>query len=234
MNANHLLRALPAADYARLEPLLHEVELKHHDVLIEADEPFDYVYFPETCMISIVTLLDNGDIIEAATVGREGVVGLPLFLGLATVNTTAICQMSGRAQRMSTPDFRHAIQSVPVLHKALGLYTNALIAMLGQGGACNSSHTVEQRLARWLLTISDRVGQDRLAITQEFLSQMLGVQRPSVTIAVGVLEDAGMVVTQRGNIEIVDRERLTAAACECYDIIRRLYEETWKQTSASH
>ena len=234
MNANHLLRALPAADYSRLEPLLHEVDLKHHDVLIEADEPFDHVYFPETCMVSIVTLLDNGDIIEAATVGREGVVGLPVFLGLSTVNTTAICQMSGRALRMSTPDFRHAIQSIPVLHKALGLYTNALIAMLGQGGACNSSHTVEERLARWLLTISDRVGGDRLAITHEFLSQMLGVQRPTVTLALGALEDAGMIVNRRANIEIVDREEVLDAACECYDIIRRLYEETWKQTSVSH
>jgi CRP-like cAMP-binding protein len=234
MDDNLLLRALPEAERIRLAPMLQDVEVKHHDILIEADELFPFVYFPETCMISIVTLLENGDIIEAATVGSEGVVGLPIFLGLTTVNTRAICQMPGRAKRMSTAEFREAIQTIPALHRALGLYTNAMIAMLGQGGACNSSHHIEQRLARWLLTISDRVGADRFQITQEFLAQMLGVQRPSVNIQAGGLEDAGLIKSRRGDIEILDRTGLEGAACECYDIIRRLYDETWKQASLSH
>jgi CRP-like cAMP-binding protein len=234
MNGNLLLDALPSAEKMRLGPMLQEVEVQPHEVLIEAHVAFDFVFFPQTCMISIVTLLENGDIIEAATVGSEGVVGLPIFLGLSTVNTRAICQMPGRAQRMRTPDFREAIQMIPALHKALGLYTNAMMAMLGQGGACNASHQIEQRLARWLLTISDRVGADRFEITQDFLAQMLGVQRPSVTIQAGSLEDAGLIKNRRGNIEILDRTRLESTACECYDIIRRLYQETSRQVSASH
>jgi CRP-like cAMP-binding protein len=116
---------------------------------------------------------------------------------------------------------------------ALGLYTNALIAMLGQSGACNASHTVEQRLSRWLLTISDRVG-DRFTITQDFLGQMMGTQRPTVSIAAGDLKDKGLISYSHGSVEILDRSALASAACECYEIIRRLYDETWKQVSDSH
>jgi CRP-like cAMP-binding protein len=226
---NLLLRSLPPAERSRLDPLLKSRAVQAYDVLIEADQPFDHVYFPTTCMVSIVTLLENGSLVESATVGREGVVGLPVFLGL----TTAICQVSGRALQMKTTDFRDAIENVPALHTALGLYTNALIAMLGQGGACNGSHTVEQRLARWLLTISDRVG-DSFAITQDFLAEMVGVQRPSVNIAIATLTNTGLIAHSRSQIHILDRAGLIEASCECYEIIRLLYDETWKQASSAH
>jgi CRP-like cAMP-binding protein len=208
---------------------LEPVQLERHKVLIEPDKRFEHVYFPQSCMISIVTLLESGEVIESATIGSEGVVGLPLFLGLETVNTRAICQMPGQALRMRSDSFRKAIGASPALRTALGLYTQTLIAMLGQGGACIGSHSVEQRLARWLLTISDRVGADEFSITQEFLAQMLGAQRPTVTVTAGLLQSAGFIKYRHGHIEIVDRPNLEDSACECYELIRRLYEETFKR-----
>ena len=231
MSENLLLKSLPRGEGRRLADSLDEVELQLEQVLIEPDRPFDYVYFPRTCMVSIVTLLETGERIEAATVGREGVVGLPIFLGLKTVSTEAIVQMPGRALRMPSDDFREAIDAVAGMRAALGLYTQTLVAMLGQNGACISSHSIEQRLARWLLTVSDRVDSDSFNVTHDFLAQMLGAQRPSVTIAAGLLQNAGLIKYRHGHVHIEDKDALEQTACECYDLIRRLYESTFHKIS---
>ena len=154
MAVNQLLNAIEPARLKSFEHLLDRVELKPREVLIEPAMTIQYIFFPLNCMVSIVTPLENGSEIEAATVGNEGMVGLPLFFGLDEVNTRAICQMPGECLRMAADDFRIAVREEPSLRAALGLYTNAFIAMLGQGSACNGSHDVEQRLSRWLITIA--------------------------------------------------------------------------------
>ena len=233
MGTNQLLNSIPKEQLRVFEKDLERVELRRDDVLIESQETIRRVFFPQTCMISLVTVLEDGTGIEAATVGNDGIVGLPVFLGLQTVNTRAICQMPGEALSMEVGAFREAFTSMDGLHAALSLYTNAFIAMLCQGGACNGSHSVEQRLARWLLTISDRVGDDQFSITQEFLAQMLGAHRPTVTIAAGILQKAGFITYRHGHVQIENRADLEASACECYEIIRELYEETFRSVPAT-
>jgi CRP-like cAMP-binding protein len=140
--------------------------------------------------------------------------------------------MPGAALRMDAAAFRKAVDATPGLRMALGLYTQTLIAMVTQNGACIGSHSVEQRLARWLLTISDRVGADRFAITHDFLAQMLGSHRPTVTLAAGILQNAGFIKYGHGHMQITNRQGLVETTCECYEIIRKLYQETSKKISA--
>lgn len=220
---NLLLRSLPEEDFEQLLPHLTLVEVKTHETLVEPDEPIKHVYFPLTCMISLVTLLDDGTTIESATIGREGMSGLAVFHGLDASPSRAIVQMEGEMLQMTSASLRNALVEVPSLHRALGRYADALISMLAQSGACNGLHAVEQRFARWLLTIEDRVGRDDFTITQEFLSQMLGAQRPTVTIAAGILQKAGFIQYRHGHVRILDRPSLEEVACECYEIIRALY-----------
>jgi CRP-like cAMP-binding protein len=179
-------------------------------------------------MISLVTLLDDGTTIESATVGNEGMSGVSVFHGLDVSSSRAVVQMDGETLRLKTEELRNSLGELPSLGPALGRYADALISMLAQSGACNRLHSVEQRFTRWLLTIQDRVGSDEFAITQDFLGQMLGSYRPTVTRAAGALQRAGFITYRHGHVRILDRPKLEELTCECYGIIRTLYSRTYQ------
>jgi CRP-like cAMP-binding protein len=230
---NLLLNSLPRADTERLAPSLERVYLASHEVLAEPNEPIRFVYFPLTCMISIVTLLDDGVTIESATIGNEGMSGLSVFHGLETSTSRAIVQMDGETLRMTANDLQRMLPELPSLRAALGRYADALISMLAQSGACNGLHNVEQRFARWLLTLQDRVRRDEFTITQDFLAQMLGSHRPTVTLAAGALQRAGFITYRHGHVRILDGPSLEDIACECYKIIRDLYSRSYQSLDPS-
>jgi CRP-like cAMP-binding protein len=229
---NLLLDSLPEEERAKLGPLLERLHVKPHEVLVEPNEVIDHVYFPLTCMISLVTILDDGVMIESATIGNEGMSGLSVFHGLDVSSSRALVQMEGETLRMRTSSLRQVLPEAPSLGLALGRYADALISMLAQSGACNGQHSIEQRFARWLLTIEDRVEREEFTITQDFLSQMLGSHRPTVTLAAGALQKAGFITYRHGHIRILDRSSLEDVACECYEIIRDLYSRTYKMRSS--
>jgi CRP-like cAMP-binding protein len=224
---NLLLASLPSGDLERLRPYLTRLSVRVHEVLVEPNELISNVYFPLTCMISIVTLLDDGTTIESATVGNEGMSGLSVFHGLDISTSRALVQIGGETLRLETAMLRKLLPETPRLGIALGRYADALISMLSQSGACNGLHSVEQRFARWLLTLEDRVGSEEFTITQDFLSQMLGAHRPTVTLVAGQLQRSGFITYRHGHVRILDRESLEEVACECYAIIRGLYPRTY-------
>jgi CRP-like cAMP-binding protein len=226
---NLLLASLSEEELAKLGPYLERLQVKPHEVLVEPNETISHVYFPLTCMISLVTILDDGVTIESATIGNEGMAGLSVFHGLDVSAARAVVQMEGDTLRMRTPSLRENLPDVPGLGLALGRYADALISMLAQSGACNGLHSVEQRFARWLLTIQDRVERDDFTITQDFLAQMLGSHRPTVTLAAGALQRSGFITYRHGRVRILDRPSLEQVACECYQIIRDLYSRTYQK-----
>ena len=225
---NLLLASLPEKDADVIARHLERLEVQAHHVLAEPGQTITYVYFPLTCMISLVTMLDDGVTIESATIGNEGMSGLSVFHGLDISTSRAIVQMEGETLRMPTLALRELLPDVQSLRLALGHYADALISMLAQSGACNGLHNVEQRFARWLLTIQDRVQRYEFTITQDFLAQMLGSHRPTVTLAAGALQRAGFINYHHGHVSILDRASLEDVACECYSIIRDLYSHTYK------
>lgn len=217
--ANHILRALPPKELDRLSPHFERFLLRHETVLYQPDEAIRHVYFPLSGMVSLVTVLLDGDAIETATVGNEGVVGLSLFLGNGASPVRAIVQVSGQSVRIPADDFLAALPHCPVLEAALKLYADYFLALTAQSAACNRLHPVNERCARWLLTTHDRAESDEFRLTQELLSQMLGVRRPSVTVAASALAHANLITYRRGKMKILDREGLEAAACECHGIL---------------
>ena len=226
--ANLVLRSLSDADFELLQPCLESCPVKTQEILVRPHERITHVYFPLTCMISLVTILGEGVTIESATIGNEGISGLSVFHGLDSSSSRAIVQMEGQTLRMTTADFKRLLPQTPSLELALGRYADALISMLAQSGACNGLHMVEQRFARWLLTIQDRVQRDEFTITQEFLGQMLGSYRPTVTLSAGALQKSGFISYRHGHVKILDRPSLEEVACECYQIIRDLYSRTFE------
>jgi CRP-like cAMP-binding protein len=172
----------------------------------------------------MVTVLDDGGPIELATVGNEGVVGVPVFLGASSTNARGFVQIPGEYQRLPARAFRQAIDNGGQLHGLVQRYSQALFTQIAQNVACNRAHPVEQRCARWLLQTADRVGKEEFPLTQEFLGQMLGVRRATVNAAARALHDAGLITYRRGLITILDRAGLEAASCECYAIVAREFE----------
>jgi len=216
---NALLAALPPSELASLEPLLEPVDLELRQTLQEPDEPLAHMWFPHRGVLSMTSVMEDGSIVEVATIGKEGMVGLGAVLGTNQMTQLIFCQVVGEADRLRLADFDRLRSELPTLNLLLLRYAAALVAQIAQGSACNRLHTTEARCARWLLMTHDRVDGDRFVLTQEFLSQMLGVARPSVTIAAGMLQAAGLIRYTRGTIDIVDRARLEQASCECYAII---------------
>jgi CRP-like cAMP-binding protein len=189
------------------------------DVLQEAMEGATDVYFPYAGMVSIVTVLEDGTAIEAATTGREGAVN-PLAAMGNVMGSHSLVQLPGAAGRIPSATLRRLSPQTPLLQQALRRYLGRFVQQVMQTAACNAVHPVQQRLPRWLLQVHDRAGGDQFFLTQEFLSQMLGIHRPSVTVAASELQRAGLIRYRRGHIEVLDRAALEAAACECYAIIR--------------
>ncbi len=196
------------------------VALAGKDPVWEPNQPITHVYFPETAVISLVTLLDAASI-EAITIGNDGFVGLPVFHGPGSTVTRAGCQMPGRSWRLTFAEFMKVCGDSAPLRRALNRYSQLVIETISQSAACNRIHVIEERCARWLLMSNGRVGFSEIPLTQEFLAQMLGVRRPGVTVAIGILERAGLISHGRGRITVTNRAGLEAASCECYAAIRR-------------
>jgi CRP-like cAMP-binding protein len=217
---NRLLAALRPADFSRLVPNLKEVSLAQDDVLYEPGDNVKQVYFPQSGMVSLLAVMRGGKGIEIATVGREGAVGAMSGLGLSRTFSRAVAQVPGTASRIATFHLQKATADSNGLRDSIVRYNQAVQLQIQQTAACNALHKIEARLARWLLHTRDRIDTDEVPLTQEFLSQMLGVQRTTVHLAVRALQKAGLIRPRRGRIEIVNRGKLEKAACECYGIIR--------------
>ncbi len=220
---NMLLRRLPDAELELLRPRLEPVELKLKTLMFIPDGPVDSVFFVESGTVSMLAALEDGAQVEVGLVGREGMIGLPLLFGAPTSPVEAIVQASGTASRLPAAAFRTALAELPSLSGLLLRYVDAFHHQVAQTAACNGRHQIEQRLARWILMTHDRIEDDRLVMTQEFMSHMLGVQRPGVNLAVRTLQQAGLVQREKGQLRILDRSGLEAAACECYGAVQRRY-----------
>jgi CRP-like cAMP-binding protein len=217
---NRILDALPAADFDPVGRVLERVDLDARDSIYRRGEPIEFVHFPINCVISLVAEMDDGRAVEVATVGCEGMAGLPVFLQAAYTSAhESFCQVPGASWRMRAEAFTALGNQGGVLQALLQRYTQALFSQIAQSSACNRLHTIEQRCARWLLQTHDRVDSDRFPLTQEFLAQMLGVQRSSVNGAAGALQDQGVIRYSRGIITILDRDGLENVACECYRVV---------------
>ncbi len=204
-----------------LAPDLEQFPLVRRHVLYSPGDEITHVYFPERGVISLVTIMQSGQGVEAATVGREGMAGVPVLLGQNVSRTQWIVQIADGSHRVTRRAFTEHLNTLPHLRRLVGEYANVLFDDIAQTSACNALHPLQERCARWLLMSHDRMGESSFHLTQEFLAQMLGVYRPSVTIAAGTLQNAGLIRYRRGNIEILDREGLEDAACECYEVLRR-------------
>lgn len=218
---NRLLAGLPPKDYRKLAARLVPVTLVFGDVLCEPGARIAHVYFPARSVVSLLTVVDGHSALEVGLVGDEGMVGIPLALGVGVSPVRALVQGAGPAMRMSAAHFRKAFDSTPALQRDLHRYTYALMAQVTQTAACNRFHPVEARLARWLLMTRDRVGSGQFRLTHEFLSHMLGVRRVGVTIAASALQRRALIEYRRGEITILDDPGLEAAACSCYALVRQ-------------
>jgi CRP-like cAMP-binding protein len=223
---NGLLAALPHETRSSLGRHLRPVSLARGTTLCEPEEPLSRVYFVETGAVSLVAVFKDGATAEMATVGREGVVGIHTLLGDEHAPGRYVVTLSGFALTVEAPRFRSALREAPELRAACEVYAQAFLANLLQNVACNAMHTAEQRCARWLLTCDDQADHGAFELTQEYLADMLGVRRATVTVVANSLQQAGLIQYRRGAINVLDRLGLEAAACECYRIIRDSYERS--------
>jgi CRP-like cAMP-binding protein len=218
---NRLLASLGAADFLLLAPNLKDFSMTQGDLLHEPGEPFNQVYFPQAGMISLLAVMQDGMAVETATVGREGAVGANAGLGSRIAPYRSVVQIEGTAARIASAPFQAAIEKSASLKNLVVRYNDHLMMMVQQSAGCNALHPLAARLCRWLLQTRERNDSDRLPLTQEFLSQMLGVRRTTLTLVARELQSAGLIRYSRGKIEILDRTGLEATACECYAVIQR-------------
>ncbi len=220
---NRILKFLPQADSKRLLQKMREVKLFQRASLYEPNKPFRHVYFPEEGVGSIVTVLENGTETEVATVGYEGMIGLPLFLGAKQSREKAFWQVDGSAFVLDAESLREKMRRGSALVQALHLYIQAFLTQLAQSATCNRVHKVEQRCARWMLMTHDRVEGDEFNLTHQFLADMLRIRRTGVTEVASRLQRAGLIEYARGHVRIVDRKGLEAVACECHRVVQQEY-----------
>jgi CRP-like cAMP-binding protein len=219
--SNRLLAALPAAERARLIPSLEPVAMTVGEVVYESGGRQDYVYFPTTAIVSLHYVMADGASAEIAAVGNEGMVGVVLFMGGETTPSRAIVQCAGSAFRLSGKRLKREFTRAGPMQHLLLRYTQALLTQMAQTAVCNRHHSVDQQLCRWLLLRLDRMRTNVLTVTQELISNMLGVRREGVTEAAGKLQDAGLIRYSRGRITVLDRSGLEARVCECYGVVRK-------------
>lgn len=223
---NHLLSLLGTSERAYLMARCRRLPCEARQIVYRQGGPMPEAYFPLSAMASLVLSdAESRTSIEVGIVGNEGVVGMPLFLGAEKSPTEVVWQAAGECLRMPAHDFIAATDNGIRLRAVLTRYAQAQQAQTAQLVLCNNSHAVDERLCRWLLMTHDRVGEEELPLTQEFLSHMLGTRRPSVTVAAGMLEKAGLIENRRGHIRVVNRAGLEDGACECYGVLRRAFEE---------
>ena len=225
MAQNHLIEKLPRADKARMLAICEPTQLVLSEVLCEPGEPTRHVYFPTEGFISLVTLVPDHPGLEVGMVGREGMVGAQLALGIVAAPLRAIVQGSGAAWRIGTKAFLPELARSPALQRSLSRYVYVLMAQLATSAACLRYHLIGPRLARWLLMTQDRAHADSFHVTQEFLAYMLGVRRVGITAAAGSLQRSGLIEYARGELTVLDRAGLEAAACSCYATDRHTYDE---------
>lgn len=221
---NRLLMTLPPEDYRQITPHLERISLGLRAMLYESCKPIEYVYFPIDGVMSMLAEMEEDSLVEVATVGNEGMVGLPLFLGATMTPGQAFSQVPGEALRMGAEPFLDVVNKSDPLRRLLHRYTQALMIQISQGTACNRVHEIEQRCARWLLLTHDRIGVDEFSLTQEFLGQMLGVRRATVNSIAVQFQDAGYIDYSRGRVRIRNRKKLEAVSCRCYFVIREEYD----------
>jgi CRP-like cAMP-binding protein len=221
---NELLACLPDAEWQRWEPLLELVDLPLGKVLYESGAPLSHVYFPTNAIVSLLYVLENGASAEIAVVGREGVVGVAIFMGGGSTPNRAVVQSAGMGYRLRADVIKSEFErSSPVLHLMLR-YTQALITQMSQTAVCNRHHSLDQQLCRWLLLSLDRLPGNELVMTQELIANMLGVRREGVTEAALKLQAAGLIRYARGHIAVLDRPGLEHRTCECYRVVKQEYD----------
>ena len=218
---NHLLAALSAAELKRLRPHLEPVPMPLGQVVYESGRLLDHVYFPTSSIVSLLYVLENGSSAEIAVVGNEGLVGISLFMGGETTPSRAVVQSAGQALRLAARYLRSEFGRAGSMQHLLLRYTQSLITQMAQTAVCNRHHSVDQQLCRWLLLSLDRLPSDELVMTQELIANMLGVRREGVTAAAGKLQKAGVIDYARGRIKVLDRPKLEAMSCECYQVVKR-------------
>ncbi len=218
--ANHLLAALSSQEYQRLLPDLKLVSLVFGDILYEPGDIIQNVYFPNQGIISLLSTVEERSTLEVGVVGREGMAGIPIFLGARTSLNRALVQGTGTAMEMKAGALRQHVKQQGRLSDLLRRYTLSLLAQISQGAVCNHFHRVEKRLARWLLMTHDRMETDEFRLTQDFLSDMLGVRREGVVKAARLLQREHLICYVRGQIKVLNRPGLEAASCQCYELLR--------------
>jgi CRP-like cAMP-binding protein len=221
---NQLLTALPRAELELLMPLLKPMALVQGTILLEQGQEIEHCYFPNSGMISLVSVLEDGRSVEVGAVGYEGVVGAALADGTRQAPMQAIVQVAGQGFRLAIKQFHAALEKSHSLRRAIDHHSEALLAHVVRTVACNAMHPAEARLSRWLLLTQDRVEDDTIRLTQEFLAQMLGVQRTTVTLVARSLQTAGLIKYRRGRIDILDRDGLKEVACECYKVTYKHFD----------
>ena len=220
---NHLLGALPAAEWERWQPLLEAVDLPLGQVVYESGGTLSHVYFPTTAIVSLLYVMENGASAEIAVVGNEGIVGISLFMGGESTPSRAVVQSAGRGYRMKAEVIKDEFKRTPVLHLLLR-YTQALITQMAQTAVCNRHHSLDQQLCRLLLLSLDRLQGFELVMTQELIANMLGVRREGVTEGALKLQDAGVIRYSRGRITVLNRPELERRTCECYAVVKKEYD----------
>jgi len=221
---NHLLHALPIGDYERVASHLELIPMGLGDVLYESGSKLRYVYFPTTCIVSLLYVMEDGASAEIAVVGNEGLLGISLFMGGDTTPSRAIVQSAGHGYRLRAELLKTEFGRFgPTMHLLLR-YTQALITQMAQTAVCNRHHSVDQQLCRWLLLSLDRLGSNELSMTQELIANMLGVRREGVTEAAGKLQNAGLISYGRGRITVLNRPGLEARCCECYQVVKTEFD----------
>jgi CRP-like cAMP-binding protein len=217
---NRLLLALPSSNLKQLMPELEQIRCRREQVLMDVDSSLDHIFFPDIGVVSVVAVYANGSVIEMATIGREGCTAVQAVLGAKSSSVRLLVQIPGSAAKMSRAAFTRAMGSMPSFRNLMYAYAQAFLEQVLVSVACNGAHSLQERLARWLLMMRDRGDDDALEITQSLLAEMLGVQRPSITNAAHELERGGLIARGRRQITILDRQGLMAASCECYQLVR--------------
>jgi CRP-like cAMP-binding protein len=217
---NRLLRALPSKNLKQLMPALEQVRCARGHILMDADSSLDHVFFPDSGVVSVVAVYADGSVIEMATIGREGCTGVQAIFGAKSSSVRLLVQIPGSAAKMSRAAFARAMGSMPSFRNLMFAYVHAFLEQVLVSVACNGAHSLKERLARWLLMMRDRGDDDTMLITQSLLAEMLGVQRPTITNAAQQLERAGLIERGRRQVTILDRQGLTKASCECYQLVR--------------
>ena len=221
---NRLLHWLERSDLALLEPHLQLHHAMHREVLAERGARIEYVYFPTSCVLSVLAFMREGAAVEVGTIGNEGFFGNEALLGSDTWNDTTVCQVEGDCLRMPLTEFRGCVERIGAFRELLQQYLLVYLALVSQSVACNRLHTTEERFARWMLMTHDRVRGDRFHLTQEFIADMLGVHRPTVSLVAGAFQQAGLLRYSRGHMTIVDRAGLEDACCECYAAVNAQFD----------